>query len=198
MSEATKSEVTTVIITADNKTKFLACLKGMDSLATKAAEVFKTIFDATFSESDSENEFAVAKIVKAQLTLVATDAGYSEAYVERVLSECMTANGLVKVTASKRTGREPEVVPTSRYTAAAAAFDVLAGTGVSPSKKALRQVSNILLALGKEEGEDGALTISEVKAYRAPIREIKTDRVEAGKIVAIPAPVSSKATAKAA
>jgi hypothetical protein len=168
--------------------KLLACFKRGASLAVEVAGLFKEVFDATFAASESDNEYQVAKIVKAQLSLLATDAGYDEAYAERVLSECLTVNGLVKPTANPRTGRPVVVVPESAYKAAAAAYDVIAGSGVSPSAKALRNVAKILARLGLDEGKAERLTISEVKAYRAPapVATAAETEAKAGNVVQMP------------
>lgn len=187
--------VTTVVISESHKAEFLQCLKQTGSLAARVALVFKSIFDATFEESESDNEFAVAKIVKAQLVLLATDAGYAESTAERILSECLTANGLVKATSTPRTGKTPDVIPTRAYTAAAAAIDVLAGNGTLPSPKVLGQVGKILRAFGLDEENDEHLSLAAIKAYRAPVKEIKAV-VEAGKVVTMP--VQGAKSAKAA
>ncbi|MGD0652260.1 MAG: hypothetical protein ABSA97_14180 [Verrucomicrobiia bacterium] len=184
--EKVKSEgrsPTVVVITTEQKVEFLACFKLAGSLAARVAVCFLAIYNATFEESDSDNTYAVAGVVVAQLKVLALDAGYQESTVNRVLHECLTANGLVKPTASKRTGRKVEVISDRCYKAAAAVIEAESGRGVVPGKKFLTNTAKLLVRFANEE-----ITLAELKAYRAPVPVKTTAEVEAGKIVKMPAP----------
>lgn len=184
--EKQNKAVTQVIITPEQKSELLGCFKAQGSLRVKLATVCKAVFDATFEESESDNEFSVWRIVREQLRCIAVDGGYAESTVDHELNVCATTLGLVKPTASKRTGKPADVVPERCYKAAAAAFDVLAGNGTLPGKKVLAHVVKILAKLGNED-----ITIAEVRAYRVPVKTVSKPAdmpVPTGKVIQMPAP----------